>query len=208
MLLAGLGVLALLFWDAPLLWPLKIVVVLFHELGHAVASWVTGGEVVEIGLSARQGGHTLTKGGIRMVILNAGYLGSLLAGLGLLAATRRERSARIVAWALPVSMLVIAFALIRPVLGFGFVFTAIAAVAFAVLARYGSAELVRWILRGLGVFSVLYALFDVRDDVFRGTGGSDAHMLAEATMIPAAVWGLGWIGLGIGLLWLTRKWIA
>jgi len=199
---------ALLFWDAPLLWPLKIVVVLFHELGHAVAAWATGGEVVEIGLSARQGGHTLTRGGVALVILNAGYLGSLLAGLGLLAATRREKAARVVAWVLPVAMLALAIGLIRPIVGFGFVFTAIAAVAFAALARYGTADLVRWVLRGLGVFSVLYALFDVRDDVFRGTGGSDAHMLAEATMIPAAVWGLGWIALGLGLLWLTRKWIA
>jgi hypothetical protein len=206
--LALVGAVLLFFWGSPLLWPVKIVVVLFHELGHATAAWATGGEVAEIGLSAREGGHTLTRGGIHLVILNAGYLGSLLAGVGLLAATRNPRAARITAWVLPALLLVTAVLLVRPILGFGMLFTALVAAAFAGMARYGSTELVRWVLRALGVFSVLYAVFDVRSDVFLGDGGSDAHMLAEATMVPAFVWGAGWILAGCGILWLTRKWIA
>ena len=93
--LIALGALLLFYWDSMFVWPLKIVVVMFHELGHAVAAWLTGGTVVEIGLNPRQGGHTLTQGGFRLLILNAGYLGSLLAGVLLLLATRAERTARV-----------------------------------------------------------------------------------------------------------------
>ena len=31
---------------------------------------------------------------------------------------------------------------------------------------------------------------------------------SEVTMIPAVVWGLGWIALGVVLLWAARRWIA
>lgn len=159
----------------------------------------------EIQLHANQAGLTLTRGGSPVVILNAGYMGSLLTGVVLLLATRSGRAIRVLAWVLPTVLLATAIALVRPLFGFGFVFTVIAALGFALLARYGATDLVRWVLRGLGVFSVLYALFDIRDDVFLGNGQSDASMLAHATGIPAVAWGILWIGLGIGVLWLLRK---
>src|SRR5687767_6945732 len=31
------------FWDTPVVYPLKIFVVLLHELSHALAAWATGG---------------------------------------------------------------------------------------------------------------------------------------------------------------------
>lgn len=187
------------------MWPVKIVVVIFHELGHAVAAWLTGGAVVEIGLSPQQGGHTLTQGGNRLLILNAGYLGSLVAGTLLLFGSRRPRVARGVAALLSVALLATALLFVRPLLDFGFAFTLLAAAAFAALARWAPVDLTRWAIRAIGTFSVLYALFDVRDDVFRGSGGSDAHMLAELTLIPAPVWGAAWIVGGLALVWVLRR---
>ena len=46
----------LLFWDSPLLWPLKIFVVLLHELSHILAMVLTGGHPSAISLSMNQGG--------------------------------------------------------------------------------------------------------------------------------------------------------
>ncbi len=203
-----LGVVLLFFWNSAVLWPIKILVVLFHELGHAAATWLTGGSVVEIGLNPRQGGHTLSQGGSRFIILNAGYLGSLLAGVALLMTTRSARASRAVAWLLAGVALGTAALWVRPLLGFGFLFTVATALGFAVLARYAATEPVRWVLRALGLFSVLYAAFDVRDDVFRSGGTSDAHMLAELTHVPAGVWGIGWLLVGFGVLWLLRNRIA
>ncbi len=202
--------LLLFFWHSALLWPLKIVVVLFHELGHAIAAWLTGGEVLYIQVNARQGGLAVTRGGSRLLILNAGYLGSLLAGVALLLSARSKRGARAMTLLLAVGLLLLAVLFVRPLASFGFVFTLLTAGAFAVLARWASSEITRWSLRGLGIFSVLYALFDIADDVFYAGPDvvSDATMLAELTLIPAWVWGGGWILAGLLVLWLLRHRLA
>lgn len=146
------------WWDAWIFWPLKIGVVALHELSHALATWLTGGEVVGFGLGLDQSGHVLSRGGSRFLILNAGYLGSLGFGLLLLLASRRP------GW-----------------------------------------DLRRFAMRFFGLFSVLYALVDVRDDVLFGSGVSDATLLAELTHVPALLWGLAWIGAGVAVLWALRR---
>jgi hypothetical protein len=62
----------------------------------------------------------------------------------------------------------------------------------------------------LGVFSILYALFDVRDDVFYAGSDvvSDATMLASLTGVPSVVWGAVWLVAGVAVLWFTRKWVT
>jgi hypothetical protein len=59
--------------------------------------------------------------------------------------------------------------------------------------------LLAWILRVIGTFSACYALVDLRDDLLCPGGpapSSDAALLAEATHVPALVWGLGWMVAG------------
>ena len=197
----------ILFWDSPAVWPLKILVVLFHELGHALAAVLTGGTVLSIGLSPDQGGVTHTSGGWRFAILNAGYLGSLLFGVALLAAGRSPKQARVGVGALSLVLLGATLFWVRPLLSFGFG----AAMAFTAaslwLALRAKADLVQLVLRGLGVFSVLYALWDIRSDVFGGTAGvSDASMLAASTWIPPMFWGGLWLAIGVGTLYWTRSW--
>lgn len=197
----------LFFWDSPMVWPLKILVVLFHELGHALAALLTGGEVVSIGLSPDQGGVTHTRGGFRFLILNAGYLGSLAFGLVLLAGARTPRRARIGVGTLATILVLATLLWVRPLISFGFGFSLIVTGGILLLARKAPDELVQTALRTLGVFSVLYALWDIRSDVFvSGSGTSDASMLAELTWIPAPVWGLTWLGVGAASLWGTRRW--
>jgi hypothetical protein len=84
----------LTFWDSCLLLPLKLGVVALHELGHALMTWATGGAVVDFGLGLDQSGHVLSQGGNRFLILNAGYLGSLLFGVLLLLLFRRPEALR------------------------------------------------------------------------------------------------------------------
>ena len=52
-----------LLWGTPVVYPLKIFVVLLHELSHAMAVWATGGTVDSITLDPRQGGATYFTGG-------------------------------------------------------------------------------------------------------------------------------------------------
>jgi hypothetical protein len=200
----------LLFWNAWVLWPVKVTVVVFHELSHAMAAVLTGGEVVSISLSPNEGGLTQTIGGRPLVILNAGYLGSLAWGIGLVLASKRANTARMAVVGLAILLAGTTLFYVRPIVSFGFVFAGLVAGAMAALSRWGGGEASSLVLRGLGTFSILYALVDVWSDVLRplGTGLSDASLLAAATGVPGVVWGLMWLGIGCGTLWALRRSLA
>lgn len=209
--LAGLvfiGLAAMVFWDHVLLWPLRMLVVLFHELGHALAALATGGEVLSISLDPNEGGVTRSRGGLRFFVLSAGYLGSLAFGVLWLFLGRRPRSARWGVGVLAGLLVVVTVAWIRPLASFGFLFSLSASAVAIAIARFATASVSQGILRTLGVISVLYALWDIRDDaISRSISTSDASQLAELTFIPGPVWGVLWIGIGVGTLIALRKWI-
>lgn len=204
-----LGALFMMFWDYAALWPLKILVVLFHEMSHGLAAVLTGGSIESITLSPNEGGLCLTRGGWPFLVLNAGYLGSLLWGVLLLRLSRTPRSAARIVGGLAALLAVVTALYVRPILGFGFPFALLLSAGLAVFARAlpsGAPHL----LRALGVFSVLYALHDVLVDVLtlRGAAGiTDATLLALATGIPAILWGLAWLAAGLGTLFAVRRWV-
>jgi hypothetical protein len=188
---------------------MKLLVVLLHELSHATAAVLTGGAVLEINLSPNEGGLTTTAGGWRFLILNAGYLGSLLWGLLFLALARRENRSRSIVALLAIALAAVSLLYVRPLVSFGFAFSALLVAALAGLARFGTAGVAATVLRFVGVFSILYALFDIRDDILTWgkTGLSDAVMLAQHTGIPAMVWGVAWVLAGVAILFVGRKWL-
>lgn len=217
-LTALLVLLAWLLWSTIWVAPLRILVVVFHELGHAAMAVLTGGEVEGIEVFANEGGVTRTRGGVAFLVMNGGYLGSLVAGVLLLASVKRPGRGRYVASALGVMLLLVTLLWFRPVLSFGFFYAGIAGAGLLLLGAWGAPWLVDGFVRFLGLFSALYALVDIQDDVFRHGlfGGSwyadgpivtDAHLLAELTGIPSPVWGLGWIAAGLLTLWAARRYI-
>ena len=198
------------FWYTPLVYPLKIFVVLLHELSHALAIWATGGSVDRIVLDPRQGGATWGTGGSAFVALSAGYLGSLLWGTALVAAARWKK--------LPAGtvtgvagMLVLALTALYVRNYFGIVFGALFGLALLVCARYLSGLWNRRLVLVLGMTSCLYAVLDIKSDVLdRPNLPSDAAMLAEATGIPTVFWGTLWIGVALVVCtrlfsWAWRK---
>lgn len=202
-LLAGVVVLVV-FWHSPLLYPFRIFVVLAHELGHAIAAWVTGGSVERIALRLDESGDTLTRGGSPFVILNAGYLGSLLFGVAQLVLTSRGGVARWACHALGAGTLVLAAFFVRPLLSLGFLYCLVAGLGYALVGRFAPEPIARGLVRGTGLFAILYAFRDIVDDVFVA-GAGDASALAAATHVPAFVWGSLWILLGLGALWVFRR---
>jgi hypothetical protein len=194
------------FWHHWLVLPLKLLVVLFHELGHAVVTVLTGGSVVELGVSLDQGGHTLSRGGNRFLILNGGYLGSLLVGLGLLVSVRRRRAGPIAAGLLGVTAWITAILWV-PLWSFSSVFCFAVGATFLALGRAKDPRWALWSVRTVGLFSVLYALLDIRDDVFGAPAGAvtDATMLASHTGVPSLVWGLLWGAVGAAAIYRLRR---
>ena len=51
------------FWSTVFVWPLRLFVVLLHEVSHGLAAVATGGRIVSIELSPAEGGLCTTAGG-------------------------------------------------------------------------------------------------------------------------------------------------
>jgi hypothetical protein len=194
------------FWWTPVVYPLKVFVVLLHELSHAIAAWATGGSVDYIELDPRQGGATWIRGGLPFFTLSAGYLGSLLWGVGLVRAAYWKKMR---AWAMTavigtmVLLLTAFFVANRFGILFGIVFgLAMLAAAWRLTELWN-----RRLVLVLGMTSCLYAVLDIQSDILdRPELPSDAAMLAEMTGVPTLVWGVIWIGLALGVCALLLRW--
>lgn len=196
-----------LLWNTWVVYPLKILVVFFHEMSHGLAAILTGGSVVEIQLQKEQGGHAITQGGSRFVILTAGYLGSLLFGGTILLLAARSKNDKAITATLGVLLLAVTLLFVRPWFGFGMLFGLGTGVALLLAAAYLGKHGNDWLLRIIGLTSCLYAVLDIKSDVLdRPEVQSDARMLAEHTGIPTIVWGVLWIVLAIvATIWFVRK---
>jgi len=195
-LLSTLSAALLFFWDSPALVPLKILIVLFHELSHALMTIVTGGEVVSMTLSGDQGGAVLSRGGNRFLTLSAGYLGSLLFGCGLYLLARGSK--RDALWSGMLALVLALTALIFTRNLFGFVFSLGAAIAVGLLARFGGASANDIVLKAVGLASMLYVPADiVSDTLSRSHLRSDARMLAEEFGGFTQMWGVLWLVIAV-----------
>ena len=183
-----------LLWNTWVVYPLKILVVFFHELSHGLAALLTGGSIERIELHAAEGGLAVTRGGSRFVILSAGYLGSLLLGGLLLVAAARSRHDRRILGGLGVVLVGVTLLVVRPWFGFGMIFGLATGAAFLVAANLLGEVAADVLLKVIGLTSCLYAVLDIKSDVLdRSELRSDARMLAELTGLPTVVWGVIWI---------------
>ncbi len=180
-------------WDTPVVYPLKIFVVLLHELSHAAVAVATGGHVQRIVLDPYQGGACYCPGGNAFLTLSAGYLGSL--GWGALmmeAAHARKLPPAWVNGAIGGLVVVLTAFFVRS--GFGILFGALFGAVLVVAAGRLGALANRRLLLTLGLTSTLYAILDIKSDILdRPYLESDASMLGDITGVPGTVWGVIWI---------------
>jgi len=192
-------------WNTWLVLPLKLFVVLLHEISHGLAAVATGGAIDRIVITPDLGGACYCGGGDAFLTLSAGYLGSLLWGSVLvLLAARLERRSPWITGAIGVFIGLVAVLYVRNPFGllFGLAFGA----ALVAAARYLSPAVNRRLLWTLGLTSCLYAVLDIKSDVLdRPELRSDARMLAEMTGVPTLVWGGLWILAALFVCWLLFR---
>ncbi len=194
-----------LLWWSPVIYPLKLFVVLLHEASHAAMAVATGGEVQRIVVTPDQGGLCYCPGGNAFLTLSAGYLGSLGWGALIVVLARARRpTPRDTTSLIGIAVLALTALYVRN--AFGILFGALFGAALLGLRATGRGVHVL-VLTALGLTSCLYALLDIKSDVLdRPYLESDAHMLAAMTGIPTIVWGVLWIGTGIAVsVWLFRR---
>jgi hypothetical protein len=206
--LAVLLVAAIALWDWPVLYPIRVFVVLLHELGHGLAAVLTGGEIVKIAISPDLGGACWSRGGIRLLVLPAGYLGSMFFGGLILVAAARSRNDRWLAASLGLATVTLSLVFVRTLFGvaFGVGFGA----ALIAVARWLPAVVNDVLLKFLGLTSVLYAVVDIKEDLIsRTVPGSDAYAMSRELFLPPVFWGVLWIVIAVTaaafFLWIAAR---
>jgi hypothetical protein len=193
-------------WDTAFVYPIKLFVVLLHEISHGFAAIATGGEIRAIEINARQGGFCQCPGGNAFLTLSAGYLGSLLwGGLMILGAKKLgERSTWLTVGVGAVVGLTTLLYVRQPfAVAFGLAFGG----SLLALGLRAGAALNRQVLLALGLTSCLYAVLDIKSDILdRPHLPSDARMLAELTGIPTVVWGALWIAAAVAFCIVLFRW--
>ena len=190
-------------WDTAAVYPLKVFVVLLHEISHAVVAVATGGTIERIVLDPNQGGACYCPGGNAFATLSAGYLGSLAWGGLLVSAAQVKRiNSRWVTGAAGVLVVALTIAYVRSTFGFGF------GIAFGLALVIGATKLSTVVNQGvlltLGLTNCLYAILDIKSDILdRPELQSDAAMLGDLTGIHTVVWGSLWITVAV----LASAWL-
>lgn len=184
---------SLWLWDSSFLKPFRVFVVMVHEVCHAAAALATGGQVLVMRTAWEEYGHTLSRGGWPPVILSAGYVGSALAGSGLIWSgilPQLQRLLLLVVGAVTMGM-TMAY---TPKGGLDFylgIFGGLVLTCMALYSARAGAAGAAW----LGVMLCLYSLYDFRTDLWGYAQQTDAGILA-------AYWGLPWLAYPIAAAWV------
>lgn len=191
-------------WSTPALYPLKLLIVFFHESSHALMTIATGGQVIELEIDRMQGGHVISAGGNRFITLTAGYLGSLIWGVVIYLLAVGSKYDKAIMFCLGIIIMVVTTLFVRDLFAFGFGgLTGLFMILMGVKAPMQINDI---ILRVIGVTSMLYVPLDVYSDtIVRTSLRSDAFMLAEEFGGTTVLWGTIWLLVSVVILIATLK---
>jgi hypothetical protein len=192
--------LALYFWHSPFVLPIKYLTVFFHELSHGLAAILTGGSIARIEVNADLGGVCWTAGGIRFIVISAGYLGSLLWGCLILLAAVKTRYDQQITAGLGFLLLAVTAIWVRNLEGI--IICVLTGIGLLALASYASEQVCDQFLKFLGLTSCFYVLIDIKEDLIdRSVRGSDAYKIAEMLFLPDWLVGIAWLAIAGIITW-------
>ncbi|KAL7963618.1 peptidase M50B-like domain-containing protein [Trichoderma compactum] len=193
--IAGYVVAIAILWNVPylrmILWPFKMLVIAFHEFGHAITAILTGGHVKSISLDPHEGGVTHLTGGISAITLPAGYLGSSIIGALLTMCGFDIVASKVASIVLGVCFLLTIWWGKRDWLT---ILTILLAVGLLIGCWFiVHAEALRFVVLFIGVMSSLYSVWDICDDlILRKVNESDASVFAKRYGGSSQCWGVIW----------------
>lgn len=215
----GLG--CLLLWTSPLLLPLRLLVTLVHEAGHAIIAMVCGASVQSVTINTAEGGLTTftlpERSTLRLVAIgSAGYLGAAVVGGLLLEVCARIGRARIALGVLAAMVGAIGLAWVPwstdpdgvsaaasgSSAGDGrfTIFFCLATIAVLVgVAAQPSVHVRRIVLVAVATALCLGSVEDLRNvlEISRSGGHSDASLVASVAPFPPWFWAGLWLLLGV-----------
>lgn len=191
-------------WSTPALYPLKLLIVFFHESSHALMTIATGGQVIELEIDRMQGGHVISAGGNRFVTLTAGYLGSLIWGVAIYLLAVGSKYDKAIMFCLGIIIMAVTTLFVRDLFAFGF--SGLTGLFMILMGVKAPMQINDIILRVIGVTSMSYVPLDVYSDtIARSSLRSDAFMLAEEFGGTTVLWGTIWLLVSVVILIATLK---
>lgn len=193
----------LVLWDTFLVKPLRVLVVLLHEIFHALAALITGGGVNTIEVISHRTGLTSLYGGAPVVVYSAGYLGTAFFGALLLGSAYRWPVKRSLYLGIGVLLLVNTLVFVRT--PFGWAYGLVAGLFFVTLFfkefRYSA-----YFMDLIGVMCVVDVVYDVTG-FFLAYSRNDAAILSRTVGLPyyliLSVWTLAGVAMVAAALVIT-----
>ena len=181
-----------IFWNTFLLKPMKLIAVFVHEMGHAIACLLTGGQVRGIEVYSNEGGVTRYAGGCRIFVIPAGYLGGALFG-AFFVVMCGDRIASTVCASLFVLCLLVSLkyspngTLVGLSIGFVLLnLTVIFLEWYIFPGGFSFSPILQFVILYYGVTIGAFSLYDIYDDLItRTVEGSDAKACHE--VIPCCL---------------------
>ncbi|RRR76639.1 MAG: M50 family peptidase [Candidatus Viridilinea halotolerans] len=191
-----------LSWLGPLVFPFRLLTTIIHELSHGLAALLTGGAFVRFVVFADGSGLAYTAGGIRWIIIPAGYVGTALFGAALITLGRSTKASRNALGILGVALLLLTLRYALPTVFSPEIIGGLLTLGIGILIGVSFLAIAWklptiWSLAMLNLIAFwvgLSALGDLRGLMLLShfPGRSDAHAMAEITFLPPIFWAFIW----------------
>ncbi len=204
-IISSFMVIAFFMWNTFLIYPIKLFVIIAHEISHAVAAILTGGKIDSVLITNALKGETRTIGGVKFIIASAGYLGSLLFGIFLFISGYREKFRKLFSISLAIIFILFAANYFEGYLGK--IAATLFAAVFMIVPFYLSQNFNRYFFKIIGLISMLYVLIDIKEDLFTDVyRPSDAQYIAALTSTSATVWSVLWLLISLIIIFVSINW--
>jgi hypothetical protein len=209
-ILIGMFILAIILWDTVFIYPIKLFVVMLHEISHGLMAELLGGDIIKIEINSMIGGsctYSSAPGFMpSLMITSAGYLGSLLWGVLIFLIASHTNYDRYLSAFIGIVSLLITYFVIQSGELFGVIFCVVFSLFMLVSARYLPLIFQEYFLKFMGLTSCLYVILDIKSDLINQSGiGSDADQIAQMTGIPSVFIGVIWIITALIIVYFMLK---
>lgn len=197
-------IISFFLWNTNFVYPIKLFVVILHELSHALAAFLGGGKIVSMNIAFDLSGKCETDGGNNIFIASAGYLGSLFFGLLFFLSPNNTKIGK---WVIISTAVILLITTISTATGHAFILLAfILSILLIAAAFYLRIPIVSILVRAFGLISCVYVLFDIKEDIlFKSNSISDASILSNLINIPVTLIGAVWIFISVVGIFLAMK---
>lgn len=204
--------LAFAFWNTLLIYPIKLFVVMLHEMSHGLMALAFGGTIIQIQIDPQIGGFCQYEmepsfwG--QFLTASAGYLGSLFWGSLILVAAVKSIKDKYIILVIGLVLLGLSYFVLKSGESFGTIMTAGLGIFMLIAVKYFSPLFHDLWLKFLGITSCFYVIIDIKDDLIDRTNiGSDADQIANLTGFPSLVIGSIWMLLALLTLFIVLRYI-